>query len=147
VLSSKKFAYPCDGRDHNPEVSSQRQFPRYAHEAELTLTSGATRYMGRTSNLSRGGICAVMTAPIRVGTSGELEVALVFAEGELSESLRMHARVVWCTALEQHHQVGLSFGGLDAEQLKFLEMFLRFLDEGAQQRRAAGGGRRGPFDR
>lgn len=128
-------------------MSSQRQSPRFAHEAELTLVAGAVRITGRTSNLSRGGICAVMSGPIRVGTSGEAELALVFAEDELSEPLRLQARVVWCTALEQHYQVGLSFSGVLPEQQKFLDMFLRFLEEGATQRRAAGGGRRGPFDR
>lgn len=129
-------------------MSSQRQFPRYAHEAELTLTSGAHVYLGRTSNLSRGGVCGVMATPIRVGTAGVLQIALVFSEGNLSEPLRLDARVVWCTALEQHHQIGLSFGALDAQRLEFLDMFLRFLDEGAQQRRVAGGGgRRGPFER
>ena len=135
------------GRDHTPEVSSQRQSPRFAHEAELTLAAGAVRITGRTSNLSGGGVCAVMSGPIRVGTSGEVELALVFSEGEMSEPLRLHARVVWCTALEQHYQVGLSFAAVPPELQKFLDIFLRLLEEGAQQRRAAGGGRRGPFDR
>lgn len=118
-------------------MSSQRQFPRYAHEAEVAFCVGTERIVGRTSNLSRGGACAVMDAAIRVGTAGEVELALVFAEGTLSEPLRLRARVVWCTAVGDHHQVGLSFPALSAEQLEFIAMFLRFLDEGAQERRAA----------
>lgn len=127
-------------------MSSQRQYPRYAHEAALTLVAGGQQVTGTTSNLSRGGVSAVMTAPIRVGTRGALELALVFSANELSEKLSIDARVVWCTALGEHHQVGMSFGALDPEQLQFLELFLRFLDEGATQRRVAGT-RRGPFDR
>ncbi len=123
-------------RDHNPDVSAARKHPRYAHEAELTLDVGGQRITGATSNLSRGGVCALMSGPVRIGTNAQLELALMFDEGTLSEPLRLAVRVVWCTAFEQRFQVGMSFGALDPDEVKFLEMFLRFLEEGAAIRRA-----------
>lgn len=123
-------------RDHNPDVSAARKHPRYAHEAELTLVVGAQRIRGTTANLSRGGLAGFVDAAVRVGTPCEVELALMFDEGALSEPLHLAARIVWCTAMEKRHQVGLAYAALDPEQLQILEVFLRFLDEGAAIRRA-----------
>jgi PilZ domain len=116
----------------------ERQFPRYALEAavEIRPHGGGSARRGRTSNVSRGGLCAVIDAAVPVGRIVEVEVALVFAEGTFSEPLALPARTVWCTDLGgEGHQIGLSFQGLLAGQREYLELFLRFLDEGAAQRR------------
>ena len=116
----------------------ERQFPRYAHAAEVTIRDGAERSSrGRTSNLSKGGLCATVSAPIAVGAVVDTELALVFGEDSFSEPLALPARVVWCTDLDGRWQVGLSFRGLPADQLRYLEIFLRYLSEGQESKRAA----------
>lgn len=127
-------------------TAQQRQFPRYAIEAAVTLTEGSRSVSGRTQNVSRGGACAMVPSPVTVGSRVDVELKLVFAEGQLSEPLLIVGRVAWCTAVEQSFQVGLSFAGLRAEQLKYLDLFLKYLDEGASERRASAGGGRDPFD-
>jgi hypothetical protein len=116
----------------------ERQFPRYAHAAEVTIRDGAERSSrGRTSNLSKGGLCATVVAPIAVGAVVDTELTLVFGEDSFSEPLALPARVVWCTDLGGSWQVGLSFRGLPADQLRYLEIFLRYLSEGQASKRAA----------
>ena len=125
----------------------EREFPRYALEAavEIRPHGAGTMRSGRTSNLSRGGLCAVVDAAIPVGRTVDAQIALVFSEGSVSEPLALPARVVWCTDLGNGHQVGLAFQGLVAGQREYLELFLRFLDEGATARRSAVPGRTDPF--
>jgi hypothetical protein len=112
-------------------MSAERQFPRYAIDAEITLRNrGGVIARGRTTNLSRGGLCAELDgAPVR-GQSVEVGIALVFTNDSLSEPLPLPARVVWSTSLGDVHQVGLSFLGLTPEQTGFLDMFIRFLADG-----------------
>jgi hypothetical protein len=126
--------------------SQQRQFPRYATEATVTLIDGATSVTGRTSNVSRGGACAMLPSPVSVGGRIRIQLALIFAEGQESEPLEFGGRVVWCTAVEKSFQVGLSFAGLTADQLKYLDLFLKYLDEGASERRVPATTGRDPFE-
>lgn len=105
-----------------------RQHPRYAHEAAVTLRTTGKVIQGRTQNVSRGGLCADLADAIPVGTEIEVDLQLVFENEEQSEALRIPARVCWCTALDEGHQVGLSFKPMNAELAKYLGMFLRFLD-------------------
>jgi hypothetical protein len=118
----------------------ERQFPRFALAAEVEIRphGGGTARRGRTSNLSRGGICALVDAAIPSGRTVDVKISLVFAEGGFSEPLTLAARVVWCTHLGDDHQVGLSFQSVLPGQREYLELFLRFLEDGAQARRAAG---------
>jgi hypothetical protein len=109
-------------------VSSERQHPRYAHEAAITLHAHGKAFHGRTTNVSRGGLCADLSDPIAMGTELEVDLQLVFEDETQSEPLRVPARVVWCTSVNDGHQVGLVFRSLDAELTKYLGMFLRFLD-------------------
>lgn len=114
----------------------QREFPRFALEAAVEIRphgAGPAR-RGRTRNLSRGGLCALVDAPIPSGRTVDVELALVFAEGNVSEPLALPARVVWCTNLGDSHQVGLAFQALAAGQREYLELFLRFLEGDAPLR-------------
>jgi len=113
-------------------MSSQpRQHPRYALEATVKLTTPTRESTGRTANLSRGGLCAMMAEPYPVGERVDIDVALVFDNDSLSEPLSLKGRVVWCTKVEPSFQVGLAFTGLTPETVKYLDVFLKFLDGSA----------------
>ena len=119
-----------------------RQYPRYALKAEIEIVA-PTAMKGRARNLSRGGLCADFPAQVAAGTEVELRLWLVFDTDTFSEPLEVPARVVWCTGVGDHFQVGAQWGTLDSEQVSYLEMFLRFLEEGDRARsRPRGGGRR-----
>jgi Tfp pilus assembly protein PilZ len=111
-------------------VNRQEREPRYAHEAAITLHAPGLVISGRTSNLSRGGLCATLLEPIAVGTAIEVDIQLVFADDLQSEVLRVPARIVWCTPIGDGHQVGVQFLPLDSERTEYLTMFLRYLDVG-----------------
>lgn len=112
-------------------MSAERQFPRYAIDAEVTVRNrGGVIARGRTTNVSRGGLCADLdVAPTR-GQNFEVSIALVFTNDSLSEPLPLPARLVWCTSLGETHHAGLSFLPLTSEQTGFLDMFIRFLEDG-----------------
>ena len=116
----------------------EREDPRYAHEAAITLNTPGHAISGRTSNVSRGGLCATLPEPIAVGTAIEVDIQLVFTDDLQSEPLRVPALVVWCTSLGDGHQVGVRFLPLDREKAEYLTMFLRYLggDGSARPRRA-----------
>jgi hypothetical protein len=109
--------------------SSEREYPRYAHEAVITLNTPGMAISGRTSNLSRGGLCATLSEQVTVGMTLDLDIQLVFADDVQSEPLRVPGRVVWCTSVNEGHQVGVSFLPLDAERAEYLTMFLRYLED------------------
>jgi Tfp pilus assembly protein PilZ len=107
----------------------EREYPRYAHEAAITLNAPGHAISGRTSNVSRGGLCATLSEQIAVGTEIEVDIQLVFEDDLQSEPLRVPARIVWCTSVDDGHQVGVGFLPLDAERSEYLTMFLRFLHD------------------
>lgn len=109
-------------------MAIEREHPRYAHEAVVTLHVGLKTYWGRTQNMSRGGLCADIAESINLGTDIEVDIQLVFDEVE-SEPLRLPARVVWCTTLDDAFQIGLSFQKLTPDQVQLLTMFLRYLED------------------
>ena len=115
--------------DQRP-LSADRQHPRYAIGTEVNLRSraGAIAH-GRTTNLSRGGLCADVDAEPERGQPIEVSIALVFNADGVSEPLALPARVVWCTGLGDRFQVGLSFLAMSKEQAAFLDVFIRFLEE------------------
>jgi hypothetical protein len=111
------------------EVSRlEREHPRYAHEAAITLHARGRSISGRTCNVSRGGLCATLAEPIAAGTDIELDLQLVFDDDRQSEPLRLPARIVWCTAIDDHHQLGVRFLRLADAVAADLTMFLRYLD-------------------
>jgi hypothetical protein len=111
-------------------VSHQdREHPRYAHEAVVRIRLGGVQHEGRTTNLSRGGLCADLATKLPYGSEVELDIQLVFEEDVQSEPLTILARVVWSTALDEGFQIGLAFKPMRAEQSQYLTMFLRYLDD------------------
>ena len=104
-----------------------REFPRYAHEAAVTFRVGGTRLEGRTRNVSRGGLCATLVEPLAIGDDVEVELVLVFDDELQSDALRLPARVVWCTPLDEAHQVGVVFRALDVRRVEQIQLFLSYL--------------------
>jgi len=108
---------------------TERQHPRYAHEVAVTIHFATRVTEGRTSNVSRGGLCANVADEIKAGTDIEVDIVLVFDDGIQSEALRLPARVAWCTTLGEQFQVGVSFRPLDGERAKYLQLFLKYLGD------------------
>jgi hypothetical protein len=125
-------------------VTQQRLFPRFAADGSVTITVAGKRLMGRTANLSRGGLCAMLAEPITVGAPVALEAALAFDNDSFSEPLAFVGRVVWCTAVGARFQVGVAFVSVTPEAVTYLDVFLRYLEEGKRKQRAAS--RTDPFD-
>jgi c-di-GMP-binding flagellar brake protein YcgR len=110
-----------------------RQSPRYALEAAVEICAGPLRARGRTNNLSRGGMCLIVEQAVERGAEIEVRLALVFDAETASEPLDLPARVVWSTPLATgHHQLGIAFLSLGTDQRSYLDMFLRYLEEGQQ---------------
>ena len=116
----------------------QREHPRYAHEAVITLHVSGELHQARTTNVSRGGLCADVSDledAIATGADIEVDITLIFDEETHSEALRLPARVAWCTKLDESFQVGLSFKPLTVPLSDYLTMFLRYLDDGTKAAR------------
>jgi hypothetical protein len=107
----------------------QRQHPRYAHEAAITLLTPGQEISGSTRNVSRGGLCATLSEEIAIGSEIQIDLQLVFENEHRSEALRLPARIAWCTSIDESHQIGAQFLPLDAETSEYLTMFLRYLDD------------------
>jgi hypothetical protein len=107
---------------------SEREHQRFAHEAEVTFQFGKRKIQGRTNNVSRGGLSANLADAIPMGVDVDVELVLVFDDEMQSDALRLPGRVVWCTQLDDAHQIGLSFRPLSAAQTESLNLFLSFLD-------------------
>ncbi|MBA3542073.1 MAG: PilZ domain-containing protein [Deltaproteobacteria bacterium] len=114
---------------------SEREHPRYAHEAAISLHFGKQVIEGRSNNVSRGGLSATLAKPIPPGTNVEIDLVLVFDEDTQSEPLRLPARIAWCTPVDEGHQVGLMFHNMDTERVEYLTLFLKYLDDGTQRDR------------
>ena len=119
----------------------EREHPRYAHEAFITLHAKGTAIEGRTTNVSRGGIAADLDQPIANGTDVLLDLQLVFDDDVRTDALRVAARVVWCTTLDDGYQVGLAFKPLDAEKTQLIALFLKYLDSSGPKQKAPKGER------
>lgn len=117
-------------RSHACEAVTRpiREHPRYAHEAAITFYALDRSITGRSRNVSRGGLCAELDDEIAVGTSIEIDLQLVFEDNRQSEPLRLPARIVWCTAIDDQFQVGVQFLTLHDETAADLLLCLRYLD-------------------
>ena len=112
--------------------SSEREHPRYAHEAAITVHAGGKALEGRTTNVSRGGLCADLAGAVAIGTEVEVDMQLVFDDDAKSDALRISSHVVWCTTVDDGYQIGLAFRPLNAEKTKLINLFLRYLDDGGK---------------
>lgn len=114
-------------------ASADRAFPRFATAATVTARRDDARWEGTTTNVSRGGFCARFATSLPVGAVCQFDLVLLFEGDQRSETLSLPARVVWCTAVDAEHQIGVSFIGLSREQLSYLDLFIRFLEERADR--------------
>jgi hypothetical protein len=112
-----------------PIKKETRRHRRFAVDVEAQVTtSKGERLTARTRDLSRSGICLITYTPVDRGQVLSVELVLSFGNNAFSEPLRLEARVVWCTQIAGHYQVGAMFDALSSDQHEFLDMFLRFLD-------------------
>ena len=116
----------------------KRENPRHAIDASIVVHGDAGQIVGRSRNLSSGGLCAEFAEPFVVGQKVELTVTLVFDVESFSEPLALTARSVWCTGLGDGYQVGFQFLALTGDQAAYLAMFLRFLEQGQNTRPVVG---------
>jgi hypothetical protein len=87
---------------------------------------------GRTTNVSRGGLSALVDHPVERGALVRVSIILVFSPDSFSEPLDLPARVVWATTLgATQHQLGVSFTQLSPAEHGYLDMFLRYLEQDA----------------
>jgi hypothetical protein len=113
---------------------AEREHPRYAHEAAVTVHARGSTLAGRTHNISRGGMCANLPEPLAAGSEVDVDLQLVFEEDAQSEPLRLPARVAWSTPFDDQFQIGLSFRPLDAEKTELFTIFLRLLDDQVREK-------------
>ena len=114
--------------------STDRQHPRFAADVAIKVYLGNQVSEGRTRNVSRGGLCADLTAALPTGKDVEIDIALVFDDASVSEPLRLPARIVWCTKFEAAYQVGVSFRPMDKQRAEYLSLFLKYLATDKPQR-------------
>ncbi len=101
----------------------------------MTFHIGPKTFEGRTQNVSRGGLCATLADSLPVGVDIDISITLVFDDDMQSEALRVPARIVWCTVVDDANQVGISFRPLDAQRNEYLGVFLRYLDDRRAEKR------------
>jgi hypothetical protein len=114
---------------------TDREHPRYAHEAAITFHLPNGLFEGRTHNVSRGGLCANLADVLPIGIDCDVSIVLVFDDDLQSEPLRLPCRVAWSTMVDDAHQVGIAFRPLDAKQIEYLALFLRYLDDRRAEKR------------
>jgi hypothetical protein len=106
-----------------------RRYPRFHVDVQANVsTADGRKVIARTRDLSRSGICLVMSEDLGSGVTLGIELVLLLGPSSTSEPLRLRARVVWCTAIAGAYQVGAMFDNLSAKEASFLDMFLRYLD-------------------
>jgi hypothetical protein len=111
-------------------MNDQRQHPRYAIELDAEVLVGGQSVAGRTADISKGGFCMLAKGSVPVGATGEVKLALVFSETEFSEHLTLPAMTVWCTPMKGVYQIGVKFTALDQQSRAYLDLFIKFLDDG-----------------
>ncbi|HSZ82784.1 MAG TPA: PilZ domain-containing protein, partial [Polyangia bacterium] len=115
-------------KDDKETTASRRLYPRFSVDVQVDVTCDKQSVQARTRDISRSGLCLVSTRDLAREKEIEVELVLKFGEGGLSEPLHMRGRVVWCTALFGHYQIGVMFLGTDREHARNLDMFIGFLD-------------------
>jgi hypothetical protein len=108
-------------------VLDKRRHTRFACNLTIEIAVGDERIAARGVDISRGGMCLSTTQALSTPAEVQLELTLVFGSNTFSEPLVLPAKVVWCTRISDEFQVGCMFHALLPEQVRYLEMFLRFL--------------------
>ncbi len=122
--------------------ADKRVFPRFACQISVELETAAGKvHPGVSRNLSGGGICLETVDAIPAGEEVVVRVTLVFDAERSSEPLELPARVVWCTSFGDAHQVGTQFRPLSQDRARYLDMFLRYLEQRASPAADDGDGR------
>ena len=110
--------------------SDPRRHPRFAVQIDAVVTTARGETLpATTKDMSHGGICLLCPVEVRPGESLELSLSLTLGASAFSESIKVPARIVWCTPQGANFQVGAMFGNIDDSIHGFLEMFLRFLQQ------------------
>jgi hypothetical protein len=109
---------------------AKRRAPRFATDATIIVGEVDKGVRGRCVNLSSGGLCSELEAGLSSGETYQVQLSLIFDSEVESEPLVLQARAVWCTQIGTTWQVGFQFLAHDASQTSFLQLFLRYLDEG-----------------
>ncbi len=103
---------------------------RFGVEIEAEVTSATGTFGAITKDVSRGGACFVVTAPMVVGSSFNISLSLVLGVNSFSEPLKLAGKVVWCTRTEEGFQIGAAFVPVGPDIREYLQMFLNFLAKG-----------------
>jgi hypothetical protein len=107
----------------------RRQHQRFSVDVQVGVTVGSGQLEARTRDMSRAGVCLVAMRGIAPETEIGLELVLTFGEsGGVSEPLKVHGKVAWCTALFGAYQIGVKFVKVDDDCGRYLDMFIGFLD-------------------
>jgi hypothetical protein len=110
----------------------QRIHPRFDVKAQVEIVrGGGARLRCMTRNVSKGGVC--LDAPVELvsGENIDVLITLVFDANRSTEPLALPARVMWSTAIGKTHQVGTQFRQLTVDQSTYLDLFLRYLAQAA----------------
>ncbi len=115
----------------NDAYSDRRLSTRYDVITEVGLTSSAGRTTVQTRDLSKGGLCLLLPAPLTRNEMVKIELSLLLGPNAQSEPLVLSARVAWCAQETQDQfQVGVSFADLTEDHQVHIETFLEFLRQG-----------------
>ena len=112
-----------------PPADERRADPRYPVELRARVTLHGKPLEIVTRDISKGGICLWCSTAVTRGTWLRLSLSLALGHNALSEHLDVPGKVVWCTRLDQPagYQIGIKFGELDQQMIRYLEIFLRLL--------------------
>ena len=104
-----------------------RREKRKTIDINATVSVEGRVVVAQTRDISRLGLCLVSDTEIPRNTDLEIRVVLSLGESNMSEPLLLSGRAAWCTALFGKYQVGVMFVDLDANQYRFLDLFMRFI--------------------
>ena len=114
--------------DEKEITASRRQHPRFNVDIQVAVSCDGKIVSARTRDISRSGLCLVSTQGLARDKEITIELVLTFGGGGFSEPLHVLGRVVWCTAMFGHFQIGVMFVKVDSDQARNLVMFIGFLD-------------------